>query len=826
MRHLFFLLTASFTYASPFSEADARHERARQTGFQWTSKNTFPDAYTSRTGATDDGAFGLPAYGGIGTGCFARDLHGHFDRWQLQPGFPRKISINAASLCLQWRQGQRSAGYRIGEAGWDKPLPAGSRSVAVQWPVISEKMTSPEWPVEVLLESWSPVVPQDYAAAAMPVAFFDFYIKNTSSEPAELDAALFMPNFLGWRKGVGNVNASEAEQKPNRDPNTQTHLRSWPERSNSGNYATETEPDAGKALLSGVTMQRSGYTEPTQDVEGQIQLAVSGDESVRAQSMLSAMANGNRASAHGSLGLYFVEEAAAEFFKTGKLPTTRSWHATATEVLTSAVAGGLKLAAGQEGKFTLVITWDTPLVQFGSGRTWEKAYTAHYGADGKQARRITLDALAQRDAWREKLDQWHRATLGNGDADAQKRHGAALNDLYYVVSGGSTWVAKEKARPGMAPPLLGSGEHFSILEGFDTGYYFSSTFDLWPHAQAAFEAHWPRLAGLYLDDFLKIAPLTCPEPRLIFNTGEVDVRKPANKIPHDIGCPSGDPWHLVNEYNTTRNSNVWKDHNPEFIISLYLHRKHQAAPPPTDSDWKTLLALAAHMEAQDTTGDGLPFHNVQGDNTWDALHFTGPSPYSGGLTIAAYAALADWANQRQDNPNAEKFATRLSLAQQSFEKHFWNGSYYRGATNGKEAEWILCDALLGILLADSAGLKNLLPAEHIASHLRKAAERNGQAFGSGRVGPSLLAPPQGPIPSGKVQIGEVIVGSARSCIALMQRYGVSESGNSLAKAINRTLYEESGLQFRTPAAWNELKNFRAPSNLRPLASWHSLWPKN
>jgi hypothetical protein len=58
-----------------------------------------------------------------------------------------------------------------------------------------------------------------------------------------------------------------------------------------------------------------------------------------------------------------------------------------------------------------------------------------------------------------------------------------------------------------------------------------------------------------------------------------------------------------------------------------------------------------------------------------------------------------------------------------------------------------------------------------------------------------------------------------------RRAGVREQGNAMADAINRTLYEVSGLQFRTTAAWTSEGTFRAPANMRPLASWYSLWPE-
>ena len=817
--HSILVLTlASPALAGPFSESVERFERAEANGFRWTSAQTFPEAYTGKGSATDDGPYGLPLLGGIGTGVFGRDLAGHFNRWQLQPGFARVTSVDAASLCVRWEQGGKSGGYRLGEAGWDKPLPAGVRKVAVLWPIVAERLSAADWPVEVIVESWSPVIPGDYEASALPVAFFDVHVRNASNAPARFDAALFMPNFLGWRRGYGNVAPSEAELKPKREPATKMGSRVWPERSNAENYAAPAEPDAARGLLNGVLLSRKGTTLPTQDMEGQVLLGVAGGDDITAQRLVSVYATGN--------GEATLAQSERTFFADGKLPVQETgWPAAAHEVLASGIAGGVTLAPGTERSFTLVVVWDLPLVQFGSGRAWEKAYTSTYGNDGRQARRIALDALGKRAEWRAAIDRWHAKTLGQGDGSDLKRRRAAINDLSFVVSGGTTWVAKEHQRPGFEPPLLGSGEHFSILEGFDTGYYFNSTFDLWPYAQPAFEANWPHLSELVLQDFIRAAPLTIGDPRFITNDARFTVRKMADKIPHDIGCPAGDPWHQLNEYGSSRDSNVWKDHNPQFILSLYLHRKFTGSKPPTDDEWRTLLGLAEFMIAQDKQHDGLLYHDAHGDNTWDALHVTGPAPYSGSLTIGAWAAMADWAKQRGDAAQQKRFAEKLALAQASYEKYFWNGRYYRGSASGEQAEWVLSDALFGILMAESCGLRGLLPAEHVAAHLRHVASRNWHDFGKGEIGPSLIAPESGPIPNGRVQIGEVLVGSARACVALMQRSGVNDQGNAMADAINRTLYEKSGLQFRTPAAWTAERTFRAPANLRPLASWHSLWPE-
>ncbi len=50
-----------------FADSVARFERAERHGFRWTAANAFPGAYVGKTGANDDGPYGLPLLGGIGT---------------------------------------------------------------------------------------------------------------------------------------------------------------------------------------------------------------------------------------------------------------------------------------------------------------------------------------------------------------------------------------------------------------------------------------------------------------------------------------------------------------------------------------------------------------------------------------------------------------------------------------------------------------------------------------------------------------------------------------------------------------------------------------
>ena len=89
-----------------------------------------------------------------------------------------------------------------------------------------------------------------------------------------------------------------------------------------------------------------------------------------------------------------------------------------------------------------------------------------------------------------------------------------------------------------------------------------------------------------------------------------------------------------------------------------------------------------------------------------------------------------------------------------------------------------------------AGLGDLLPQDHVRAHLKAAYEHNFRGLDGGRWGPSLQAPPGGwQGVEGGVQVDEVIVGAAWSCVGLMLRYGLREEAEQIATVMHRVLYE-------------------------------------
>lgn len=800
---------------SEFNVALKKWNRAGNYTYTYDDRNPGESFKARFSGTHDDGPRNLFSLGGIGAGNVGRDLDGKFSRWHTHIGYHRHLAVDAANLALRWQQGERTQSARIGGQNWDRPLPKGTRKVRALFPVVWEYISCEDWPIEILIESYSPVVPGDYQASSLPVAFFDVYVRNKTAAPVDFDTAFFFPNPLGWHPG--NYTEGTAGSPLLYEEAEGTSLPAWVDLCNAGNTTEAVENFGGAGVQNGIRFYNNLYGEPCRDMQGEWLVGVTGDDIRTSRSTCYSCFGPAFGSKWRKWMLPEVEE---QFFDTGKLlDRDYSWTALSFEVLGGAVSGGKTLEAGEEASFSFALTWDMPLVEAGSGRLWKKAYTEHFGCGGNNAGKMTSFALEKKSEHRAGIEKWHTDILEGGrvDLDNPSVAAAAINELYFLIDGGSLWVSGQYSSENLPEPALGDEEHFSLLEGYDIGYFYYSTFDLYPHAMPLIEKYWPHLSELIFRDFVKSIPMEVEEGRPFYQSGETGKMLEKNKIPHDIGSPAGDVWNVLNDYQYRVNANLWKDHNPLFLISYYLHTVLNGQQI-SNAVWQHLLGLCDHMEKQDKDNDGLPEHDTAGDSTWDALEETGPVIYSSAITLAAWAAMKKWAEQVDDKDAVHKFDDKLKKAQQAFDDHFWTGDYYRCSPQGDKSQWINCDGLFGILLADSAGLVSLLPDENVKKHLHAVYQSNFKGYADGKYGLSLFAPYGGwKGEAGGTQIGEVLVGSSWSCTALMSRYGLKNEGEEIAQVLSDTLYRDSGLQFRTPAAWTSNNEFRAPINLRPMA---------
>ncbi|MFW5795799.1 MAG: GH116 family glycosyl hydrolase [Alkalispirochaeta sp.] len=826
----------------------------------------------------DDGELSGLFLGGIGAPAMARDVDGRFRRWHLQPGYHVVQAIDAAFFSLRWNapssDGDTCRGYTRLAAAGPHAFADGTRSVYSLLPVTHENYHGPGLPWEATLELFSPLLVEE--VSSWPVWIATITVTNRSEGPVAIDTALFWPNLLGWR--APRTTAVDRPERP------------WPGQTHAGNtacrladlsrieVADQTGGPAGRvedsdvaAGLHGVLQQRNPDRPVRTGMEGEVALLSTGKPTDR-RSIEACFKTGitriDRPPERQGHTLPWVEE---QFRHTGSLPQTgRTWTAHWDESIGSALHRGFDLAPGETQCVEYIVAFDIPLVQFGSERHWYRKYTARFGTDGRNAVSIAVAAAGRSREWRHETDRRQRETCGLRGTDALPDGGAQpeaqipvgaaamLNELYFINGGGTLWVDRwaDEIDGHLPAPLLGSGEHAAILEGYDVGYYYYNTTDLWPYAWYAIYRWWSSFARNVFNDLLTTIPLEIPEERVYYRTETVAPLLVRGKLPHDVGSPMGDPWHRINGYQMRDDSNLWKDHNPAFILSYYLFARLESRQIST-REWAVLKEAGRFFLDQDTDRDGLPRHDEFGDSTWDNLGIEGLASYSGGVSLAALAALAAWATQFGDTTFEAACTERVRRGVVAYRNALWcDDGYFRLCDTGKYRDALMADAMIGFFLADLAGLGprvlDLLPdgvtRAQFRSHMECVVRYNvdqyavseGAAAGvdtptwltTGRGAPLLVAAPGTTRYQGdggdELQVNEVLVGSAWMTVAILEHVGLTEEAQGIAGTLEAAIYgaEEPsgprsgrGLQFRTPAAIDGRYNFRAPMNMRPLAVW-------
>jgi len=153
------------------------------------------------------------------------------------------------------------------------------------------------------------------------------------------------------------------------------------------------------------------------------------------------------------------------------------------------------------------------------------------------------------------------------------------------------------------------------------------------------------------------------------------------------------------------------------------------------------------------------------------------------------------------------------------EDRLWTGGYYRfDSSGGPASEVVMADQLAGTWYAKLLRLPEPHPEGRAERALETVLDSNLRGFAQGRLGPVNGRSPDGG-PVGSEQADEVWVGAAWGMASLSLLLGRDDEAWQIAEALHRTLYEDSGLWFRTPEAWTEQREFRASMYHRPLAVW-------
>lgn len=738
---------------------------------------------------------GVPL-GGIGTGTITRASDGRFSRWTIKAGGVKSFSLPAAGFAL-WEQkpGALPTASALQPQPHSPELSAFSFDVGSgDWKGLFPKAWHNYEPVknrDVRAEclSFSPVLPGNLEASVQPLALFRWRLTNTADKPVETAVLFHFPNLNGWFEDFD-------ENRPQR-PSAGCFNRFFDES------------------LTGIVFDRRRTGGELPEGSGEWIVAAEPQSGMELTRTLCFDGTGdgaefwNRFSTDGrapDLGPGWLVESGFRESPPG-LPT-------------GALSARMSLAPGESREVTFVLAWDLPVIRFGQGRRWFRAYTDQWGSDARASATIAAHALQNAGIWETEITNWHSDICARA-GDTPHQAGMAINELYFLTDGLTVYTSAAGSPDGK--------RHFGIIECHDYALY--NTLDLWIYAAEAVGRLYPELAASVAEDFathLLTADPALRRHRWDANLFETSV---AGACPHDLGGPGEDPFVTVNSY-TYRDSTIWKDLNCDLVLCIW--REGQAMGAAWRAkQFPAVKSAIDHLQQYDRDGDGLIENDGLPDQTFDNIPMKGPSSYCGGLWIAALMAAARLAEDAGEKVLAAGWSAQAKNAAAVWQKRLYNGRYFRVDSDGPLSEACFIEQLFGPFLARRLGLGDIVPTDMARSALTAIYQLNFLAEGGGEGAVSLAAMPEAGADAlphkddTSFQTTEIQPGFNMSFAAQLQCWGLMDEADTVRKALFNELYVKRNLVFQTPAAIDRgTMSCRAILNMRPMAAWWVLpWEK-
>ncbi len=753
---------------------------------------------------------GLPL-GGIGTGGVTFAASGGFTRWTLKAGAVKNFREPACGFAL-WQKpaggepmaralqpppdtastGQLSAWTWVGsgqKGTWSFLGDQAEGAYDALFPIARHSFESGEGEtVRLKIESWSPIVPGRLDWAGLPVAMFQCTLQNTADIAADAAVMFHFANMVGWFT---------------------TFARTRPQRCNAGNENLRFATSEAEGVLMG-SMAAYGESPP----EGFGTMAIVAEAMPGLEIGVCSTFDG-------------LSDGAAlwnEFASAGHLPENLpDWRAasgfaeTESGLPCAAIAVRTKLAPGENRNVTFALAWDFPVIAFGAGRSWKRAYTTEWGAKGDQAAKIACHALQNHRQWRGEINAWHTRHAADNGNDPH-RAGMMLNELYFLVDGMTVWTAREIKTPS----------HFGLIECPDYDVY--NALGPWAYASEALFRHWPELAHMVMDDFAGFAIRGNTTQRRQTGSAKNFPLLQKGALPHDLGGPQEDPFVTPNAY-TWCDSTIWKDLNSLFVI-LMVRDARRAGQKSLQRHFPAIEAAMVRLAGFDRDGDGLIENEGIGDQSFDHIAMEGPSAYCAGLWLAALLAGVEAARTLGNTGRAREWLALVAKGREAFDQKLWAGTHYRTDTQGPYRDCLFIEQLLGPFLARRYGFGEIVPAEKAQTALKALFETNFRIAGHGR-GALTLATREGSTVTnmvtsaannggGAIQVGEVLIGCNLSFAAQLESWDLAQEADIVRRAIYKEIYEDRNLAFRTPAAIDlDRRTHRAPMHMSALAIWYA-----
>ncbi len=743
-------------------------------------------------GNIDDGYWQGAPVGGFGSGTFSRTYRGDFSRWHIKAGVHKYAPVYANQFAMfQQAEGEPQGTARVlmtdhpadkTLSSWQWDYPVGAGEYAALYPKSWYDYKWDQFPAHVVLEQFSPVLPDNYRESSYPVAVYRLHAENPTNKAVTVSVLLSWTNMVGWFR---------------------TFTRDFQGAPNQGNHNEFASERLSAGVMKGIVFDRNRAGAGPREVDGQFAIAAMESPGVEVTYHATFSADGDGKAIWSG------------FSKDGRLANNEASWVSDGEKLAGAIAVRFTLQPGEKKGIPMVIAWDFPVVQFGEGREWNRRYTDFYGATGKNAWAIARDGLENATSWSDAIDAW-QGPFVNDESKPLWYRGMLFNELYVLTDGGTFWGRQVGSSKKDAAS-------FALLECFDYAYY--GTLDVRFYGSMPLLKFWPEVDKQVLRQFADTVSREWPEKgQWVWKsqqTGEpsLHMRKKKGAVPHDLGVPEGDPFIAVNEPGW-QDTNDWKDLNSKFILMVYRDyvltgRKDLAFLRETFPAVKEAVAYLRQFDR----GTGIPENGGYPDQTYDSWVVRGVSAYCGGLWLAAVRASEEMARTLGESNLADGYHQLFLKAQKNYIDRLWNGKYFRYDTESEDRDSVQADQLAGQWYANMTGLGNLVPHEMQVAAAKKIFEFNVMRFGGGKMGAANGMTADGSIIRDNEQAPEVWVGTSFGFAALLLSEGMPEEAYDTAWGLYHVIYESKGYWFRTPEAWDVEGNFRASMYMRPAAVW-------
>jgi non-lysosomal glucosylceramidase len=740
-------------------------------------------------GHIDDGYWQGSPVGGFGAGTFSRTYRGDFARWHIKNGVHKYQTVYANQFAMYQKAEGAAEGvaqvlaatHPQGELStWKWDYPVGAGDYYSLYPKSWYDYRWDKFPAHVVLEQFSPILPDNYRETSYPVAVYRWHAENTTDHAVTVSVLLSWANMVGWFRSFsrdlsGGLDAGNRDRLINQDG------------------------------MKGILFDRNRNGAVQDDWDGQFAIAALESPGVEVTYQTTYLPEDTDRS-----------DIWKPFASDGRLANSDQNWVSSGEKLAGAIAVRFTLKPGEKRVVPMVIAWDLPIVQFGTGRKWYRHYTDFYGTTGTNALQIARDGLTNAAKWSDAIDAW-QAPYVNDESKPLWYRGALFNELYTVADTGSFW-----GRPVGSDPK--TPNTFTFMECFDYPYY--GTLDVRFYGSMPLAKFWPELDKQELRQFADTVPQDLTD-KYLWNWKtqhtqalQFRVRKAKGAVPHDLGVPEEDPFVQPNQFSW-QNTSDWKDLNSKFVLMVYRDyvftgKKDQAFLRYT---WPAVQEALEHLRQYDRDGDGVPENEGYPDQTYDEWVVKGESAYCGGLWLGALRAAEEIARALGDTAAVSKYHDLFTKSQASFVKKLWNGEYFRYDTASEYRDNIQADQLAGQWYANMTGLGDLVPHDMQRKALKRIFDFNVMKFANGEMGAVNGMSADGTIIRTNEQVKEVWTGTTFGLAALMLSEGMKDEGFRTAWGVYHVTYETKGYWFRTPEAWEIEGNYRASMYMRPAAIW-------